>query len=171
MKTLSCLSLMLMMAALSSSPVSAITYSSSANLQGSLLASSNRSGFNVKVQPLSFFEQGIDQAVRGNFLSAIHNYDLALQQMPDNADIYYNRGVAHYSVGHTVEAMQDFNRAISLNPELAEAYGNRGVLRIQQGDRQGALQDYQQAARLFTQQGDAAAAQQMQEFVRQSLSQ
>jgi tetratricopeptide (TPR) repeat protein len=171
MKTFSCLSLMLMLTALAGSPASANPPLRSTNLQSPFLVSSNRSELNVKVQPLSFFEQGIDQAVRGNFLSAIQNYDLALQQMPDNADIYYNRGVAHYSVGHTVEAMQDFNRAISLNPDLAEAYGNRGVLRIQQGDRQGAVQDYQKAVQLFTQQGDVAAAQQMREFVQQNLSQ
>jgi tetratricopeptide (TPR) repeat protein len=134
------------------------------------LASAPQSQLNVRVQPYSYFQQGVEKAIAGDYQGAIENYGLALQTSPNNADIYYNRGVAHYSVGHTTEAMQDFNQAIQLNPALAEAYGNRGAIRTSQGDRQGALRDYQQAAKLFSQQGDEAAAEQMRQLIQEAFT-
>jgi tetratricopeptide (TPR) repeat protein len=161
MKTLTGIGLLLIATVLFDSPVMARSIH-----ETQWLASGPQSDLiNVRVQPYSHFQQGIEKAIEGDFQGAIHNYGLALQESPNNADIYYNRGVAHYSAGHTTEAIHDFNQAIQLNPSLAEAYGNRGAVRSVLGDRQGALQDYKQAAQLFSQQGDESAAQQMQQFI------
>lgn len=161
MKTFTGLGLLLVVTVLFDSPVMARSVH-----ETQWLASGPQSDLiNVRVQPYSYFQQGIEKAIVGDYQGAIHNYGLALEESPNNADIYYNRGVAHYSIGHTAEAMQDFSQAIQLNPSLAEAYGNRGAIRTALGDRQGALQDYQQAAQLFSQQGDEAAAQQMRQFI------
>ena len=166
MKTLTGIGLLLIVTVLFDSPVMARSIHKTQKL-----ASGPQSDLiNVRVQPHSYLQQGIEKAIVGDYQGAIHNYGLALEQTPNNADIYYNRGVAYYSVGHTTEAMQDFNQAIQLNPSLAEAYGNRGAVRSVLGDRQGALQDYKQAAQLFFQQGDEAAAQQMQEFIQQEFT-
>jgi tetratricopeptide (TPR) repeat protein len=166
MKTLTGIGLLLIATVLFDSPVMARSIH-----ETQWLASGPQSDLiNVRVQPYSHFQQGIEKAIEGDFQGAIHNYGLALQESPNNADIYYNRGVAHYSAGHTTEAIQDFNQAIQINPSLAEAYGNRGAVRSVLGDRQGALQDYKQAAQLFSQQGDESAAQQMRQFIQSEFT-
>lgn len=113
------------------------------------------------------FSTGIQKALRGDYLHAIEDYDQALQLAPSNSEVYYNRGVAYFSINRPQSALQDFSQAIALQPTMAEAYGNRGLIRQTMGDRQGALADYQQAKRLFQQKGDLPAAQQMDHWIQQ----
>lgn len=118
-------------------------------------------------QSQMFFTAGIQKALQGDYKNAIQDYDQALRLTPSNSEVYYNRGVAYFSIGLSQNAIQDFDQAIALQPSMAEAYGNRGVIRSHLGDRFGALADYQKAMTLFQQQGDAAAAQQMQDWIKQ----
>ena len=45
---------------------------------------------------------------------------------PEDADAYYDRGVAYGKIGDFAEAIEDYSKAIDLNPEHADAYNNRG---------------------------------------------
>lgn len=118
-------------------------------------------------QSYILFTAGIQKALQGDYKNAIEDYDQALKLAPNNSEVYYNRGVAYFSIGLPHDAIQDFNQAIALQPKMAEAYGNRGVIRSQLGDRSGALADYQKAMNLFQQQGDHSAVQQMQTWINQ----
>ncbi|WP_299485965.1 tetratricopeptide repeat protein [Acaryochloris sp. IP29b_bin.137] len=113
------------------------------------------------------FSAGIQKALRGDYAHAIEDYDQALKLAPSNSEVYYNRGVAYFSINRPQNALQDFSQAIALQPKMAEAYGNRGLIRQTLGDRQGALADYQQARLLFQQKGDFPAAQQMEHWINQ----
>ena len=71
-----------------------------------------------------------------------------LQQHPQDACQYYNRGRGRDLGGDREGALADYNCAIQLDPNYAKAYGNRGLLRDRLGDRQGALSDYDRAIEL-----------------------
>lgn len=114
---------------------------------------------------------GIQKALSGDYPGAIEAYDLALQFAPANAEAYYNRGVAYFSIGHSDNALQDFERAISITPSMAEAYGNRGTIRLQMGEYKSALSDFQTAADLFEQEDDHISAEAMRSLIHQNTAQ
>ena len=113
------------------------------------------------------FSTGIQKALNGDYVQAIQDYDQALHLAPSNSEVYYNRGVAYFSINRPKSAFRDFSQAIALQPNMAEAYGNRGLIRQTLGDRQGAISDYQQAKQLFQKKGDLPAAQQMENWIHQ----
>ena len=49
-----------------------------------------------------------------------------MELQPNDADAYYNRGVAYAKKGDFDNAIKDYNTAIQLNPDDADAYCNRG---------------------------------------------
>lgn len=111
---------------------------------------------------------GIQKALSEDYAGAIESYDLAIKLTSSNPEVYYNRGVAYFSIGHRDHAIQDFNRAIELNPTMAEAYGNRGTIRLQRNERQSALSDFKKAAQLFDEQADHSAAETMRGLIKQN---
>ena len=64
------------------------------------------------------------------------------------ADIYNDRGLAHFVLQDTQAAMLDFNLAIRLNANDYRAYFNRGCACGQNGDDFGAVRDFSQVIRL-----------------------
>lgn len=114
---------------------------------------------------------GIQKALREDYTGAIESYNLAIQLTSSNSEVYYNRGVAYFSIGHRDHAIKDFNRAIELTPTMAEAYGNRGTIRLQMDERQGAVSDFEKAAQLFDEQEDHSSAEMMRGLIEQSNTQ
>ena len=68
-----------------------------------------------------------------------------IQQHPDFAPAYNNRGNAYRDLQQYPKAIQDYNRAISLNPKFAKAYNNRANVYFDQKNYQMAIRDYNQA--------------------------
>ncbi|TRU85433.1 MAG: tetratricopeptide repeat protein, partial [Microcystis novacekii Mn_MB_F_20050700_S1D] len=56
---------------------------------------------------------------------AVADYNQAIKLNPDDANAYYNRGVAKYNLGDNQGAIADYNQAIKLKPDDAIAYYNR----------------------------------------------
>jgi|GEM_PF-617667 len=70
-------------------------------------------------------------------------------QLPfDNAEDYFNRGLAHGAVNRHEEAIADFSEAIRLKPDDAEAYYNRGFAYFKLNRHEEAIADYSEAIRL-----------------------
>ena len=67
---------------------------------------------------------------------------------PQNADAYYNRGIAYYNLGQDERAIEDWDEAIRLNPEYAKAYYNRGVTYEHLGKQEQADRDFAKAKEL-----------------------
>lgn len=106
-----------------------------------------------------FFQtRGIEEAISGDYFSAIAAYDQALSLSPNNPDIYYNRAVAYYSIGNIKLALRDFEQMIQLQPNMAEAYANRGAIYFERGDIARALIDVRTASQLFEAQGQLQLA-------------
>jgi len=65
----------------------------------------------------SFFYRGNCYYSLKDYKNALTDYTKALQQEPDNYDIYYNRGYANFRLKNYSEAVTDWQKAIELNPE------------------------------------------------------
>ncbi|AFY31530.1 tetratricopeptide repeat protein [Calothrix sp. PCC 7507] len=109
------------------------------------------------IQPLSVIENGnnlLDEKLgdecfaRGDFDAALTNYNKALKLHPDDADIYYKRGLARHEISDYAGAIADYNQAIKINPNNAKAYNKRGLSHYQLGDYEAAIDDYNQAIRI-----------------------
>lgn len=72
----------------------------------------------------------------------------AVKLQPNDAEIYYNRGVAYENLGQYQPAIKDYNQAISLNPSYSEAFYNRGTIYSEIGQYQQAIEDFNQAVSL-----------------------
>ena len=91
------------------------------------------------------FQQAIFLQDRERHAEAISIYDEILKLNPNDADIYYNRGIAYHKKGDCDKAVADYNQAISINPEYADAYDNRGVACYEKGEYDKAIADYNKA--------------------------
>ena len=61
----------------------------------------------------------------GEYDRAIADFGTALFLNPDDADAYYNRGVAYQQKGDHDRAIEDYTKAISLDPTNSDAYHMR----------------------------------------------
>lgn len=57
----------------------------------------------------------MDAYARGFNRKAIRQFDIAIQNKPDYADAYYNRGICKEILEKHQEALEDYNQAISFN--------------------------------------------------------
>jgi tetratricopeptide (TPR) repeat protein len=72
----------------------------------------------------------------------------AIKIQPNDAEIYYNRGVAYDNLGQYQSAIKDYYQAIQVNPDYAEVFYNRGTIYSEIGQYQRAIDDYNQAISL-----------------------
>ncbi|MCJ7443204.1 MAG: tetratricopeptide repeat protein [Methanotrichaceae archaeon] len=71
-----------------------------------------------------FVEIGDSLALKGHYTEAIRAYDKAIQQDPQFAEAWYNKGIVFEALGQTTEAETAFVIAIRLDPSFAEIYQN-----------------------------------------------
>ncbi len=91
-------------------------------------------------------EHGTRAYERGEYTAAIINYDMAIDREPDNAETYYERGLANVHLDqYEAEAIADFDEAIRLNPDYAQAYYNRGVMKRRVERYEEAIADFDMA--------------------------
>jgi len=115
---------------------------------------------------VDFLKRGQDKFQRGDYRGAILDFNQAILQNPNDANIYFNRGLVLYELGDELGALWDFEDAIMRNPRHARAYFHRAGLRLSLGYRSGAMQDLQLAAKLFSEQGDRIRYQKAQNLLR-----
>jgi len=53
---------------------------------------------------------------------AVKDYDSAIKAKPNDADLYFNRGLAHLSMGAKAKAVEDFKRASQMGHPDANKY-------------------------------------------------
>jgi len=61
--------------------------------------------------------------------------------------LYFDMGIAYYSLGELDQSIQSYNSAIELDPEFGYAYGNRGNAYDDLGEHERAIEDYNLADR------------------------
>ena len=79
---------------------------------------------------------------------AIRHYTEALALKTDDPEIYYNRGLACFSMGEITQAIADYSKAIELKPDNAETYYNRGLAYSRIDEIDLALSDYNKTIEL-----------------------
>ena len=115
---------------------------------------------------VDLLKRGQDKFQRQDYRGAILDFNEATLQNPNDANIYFNRGLVLYQLGDELGALWDFEDAIVRNPRHARAYFHRAGLRLSLGYRSGAMQDLRLAAKLFSEQGDEARSQKAQNLLR-----
>ncbi|MEH2161382.1 MAG: tetratricopeptide repeat protein [Nostoc sp.] len=101
----------------------------------------------------AYYNRALARAGDGKDSEAIFDFNLALTQIPQItslllADIYNDRGLAHFLLQDTQAAMLDFNLAIRLNANDYRAYFNRGCACGRNRDDFGAVRDFSQVLKL-----------------------
>ena len=85
---------------------------------------------------------------RGEFASAIEDFDRAIKLKPDNSDAWFYSGVARKRMGMHEKAIENFDEAIRLNADYVSAWSNRGWVKIELERYEDAIADYDEAIKL-----------------------
>jgi tetratricopeptide (TPR) repeat protein len=108
-----------------------------------------------ELSALISFSAGVIEYQAGNYKTAIAYFDSALKNaqgkteiIKNQAEMYFMRGAAHYSLQEADLALADYSESIQLDPQDAKAYTNRGILYKNLGKSDQALADYAEAIRL-----------------------
>jgi tetratricopeptide (TPR) repeat protein len=83
-----------------------------------------------------------DATNAGDFVTAERYWSELIEQLPDNAAIWSNRGNARVSQNKLEEAIADYNQAIQLAPDAPDPYLNRGIAYEGLGEWDKAIADY-----------------------------
>ena len=66
--------------------------------------------------------------------TSINELSAKIDKQPNNADLYFARGLDYMLVQDFAEAIKDYSKAIEINPNFTMAYFNRAVVRYKQLD-------------------------------------
>ncbi len=97
----------------------------------------------------TYLNRGVMFLDRGDYGSAMRDFDEALAIQPDMGEAFVNRGAALIGLKRNQEALDEINRGLALNPEEPEkAYGNRALAKWNLDDLRGAYDDFMRAHEL-----------------------
>jgi Flp pilus assembly protein TadD len=72
----------------------------------------------------------------------------AVRAKPDDAEAWYNKGVALDNLQRTEEALHSYNKALELDPEYPQAWEKKGVALDKLNRSEEALQCFEEALKL-----------------------
>jgi len=88
--------------------------------------------------------------VKGDYDSALADFNKAIELNPDNAENYRNRGTAYFFKGEFFFALTDLNEAIRLDPKNPAAYFIRGSTYKALGQINDANKDFEKVLEIST---------------------
>jgi tetratricopeptide (TPR) repeat protein len=77
----------------------------------------------------SWLEEADELYKDGKFDEAIPFYDKAIEQDPDNSELWNRRGLALCCLGRHLEAIDSFDIALKIDPHYTDAQNNKVVCR------------------------------------------
>jgi tetratricopeptide (TPR) repeat protein len=98
-----------------------------------------------------------------NFGTTVQFLDSAIEDDPNNPELYFLRGKAYLEMGDYILAIRDFSVVNVLDPLFPEAYYFRGLANLYLGDKKLAIEDFKIAASL----GDTLAESFLQKYSNQ----
>lgn len=107
----------------------------------------------VKASELAY----IDTSVQGNYIMALNYLNAATVKDPQNADIYFYKGMVFRDMGDTARSVSSFKTATELNPQYYNAYVQLGLLARAKNDKN-AQQYFDNAIRVSDKPEDALYA-------------
>jgi tetratricopeptide (TPR) repeat protein len=105
-------------------------------------------GCNTQKNANKYYNSGVKKETRGNYDSAIVDYNHAIEINPNFIEAYVNRGRAKGRLSDYKGAVSDFNKVLEINPEESFAWNNRGICKYELGDYSGSLADAEVALRI-----------------------
>lgn len=109
----------------------------------------------------AYFNRGFAHYKLLNNEAALLDYNRAIELNPNYLEAYGNRGVVLAQLGDYQGAVKDYTQVLQQEPNLAPLYYNRATAHIQLEDTVGAIADLKQASKIFRQQGNERAAQEI----------
>ena len=102
-----------------------------------------------KPPDFAFYQKRANESiVKGEYDSAVSDFNEAIKLNPSDASVYLNRGRAYSNKKSYDLAIEDYNKVIELNPKEAMAYFNRGESYEKKGNALQAIGDYQKVLEL-----------------------
>lgn len=97
----------------------------------------------------AFLKRGAEKRKKGkDYAGAKADCSMAVSLKPDDADAYYELGMAKDKLGDLEGALADLSQAIRLNRDHPRASYARGTIRTNKGDLDGATSDLSEAIRI-----------------------
>jgi tetratricopeptide (TPR) repeat protein len=84
-------------------------------------------------------------SLKGEYATAIRDYDVAIQMQPNFAVALNNRAWAYFRWGKAAAGLPDVEESLRLDPTAGHSLDTRAHIRQVQGDLKGALTDYKKA--------------------------
>ena len=97
---------------------------------------------------IAFYNRGSAYAQKGQYDSAIQDFDQTIKLKHNFPEAFVNRGSAYRIKGQYDSAIQDFDQAIKLKHKFPEAFASRGGAYLEKGQYDRAIQDFDEANRL-----------------------
>lgn len=88
--------------------------------------------------------------------------DKAIDNLPQDDNLYYNRAQANYMQGNYKDAFKDLDKALALNPKNHDAAIRKGDLFSSMGKNEQAKKAYQEAAQIAAEKGNQQGMQEAQ---------
>jgi tetratricopeptide (TPR) repeat protein len=91
---------------------------------------------------------GLELMRQGLYRDALEEFRLALRDMPDSAETYYNMGVIYDYLSDLKKAVACYERAVRIAPDFVEAHSGLGLVYSKMGKGVEAIKSCLQAIRL-----------------------
>jgi tetratricopeptide (TPR) repeat protein len=105
-----------------------------------------------------------DKFKHGKFGEAIHHYDAALEQVPDNFRALHNKGLALFALNKFEKAIECYNQALEVRPNALPVKLNKAIALNSKRDFGGAKNVLDQVIRLDPTNKEALNARALSEF-------
>ena len=83
--------------------------------------------------------------LKGQYESAIDQYNIAISLSPREGQMYKYRGIAYADIGEYKNSIEDYSYALTLTPDDTELYKYRGLAYYYENELEKAKRDWQKA--------------------------
>jgi len=92
-----------------------------------------------------YSRRALAYSLKGQYATAIRDYDIAIEMRPNFAIALNNRAWAYFRWGKAATGLPDVEKSLQLEPTAAHTLDTRAHIRQVLGDPKGALNDYTKA--------------------------
>jgi tetratricopeptide (TPR) repeat protein len=94
------------------------------------------------------YQKGVELLKSEKFDKALLLFNELIEEFPQNADYWSERGVVYFHMQKKSEALADMNKALELQPMKSYRYSSRAYILGHFGQTRAAIADYQKAVEL-----------------------